>query len=189
LMQHTDSARHDLLIVSEPLNANYQAGVPGLGRNLVEVIEYLTRLELIGDYSRIRTLGSSAGAYAAVIAGHLLGAELAVSVGGRYPSNRKQPLRMLSMIFTTWRVMRKEHCPRVLVSYAEDKSRDRKFAKIMIRLFGSNPDIVELGNEKVGHRVLARLLERGELAPYLKRTIFAEINDELIPTEREVLGV
>ena len=185
LMQHTDSARHDLLIVSEPLSANYQNGVPGLGNNLIEVIECLARLDFIGDYSRIRTLGFSAGGYAAVIAGHLLGAELAVSVGGRFPSNRKQPLRILGMIFAIWRVMHKGHCPRVLVSYAADKSRDRKFAKIMTRLFGSNPDIVEFGNEKVGHMVLARLLERGELAPYLERTIFAEINDELVPSERE----
>ena len=188
LMQHTDSARHDLLIVSEPSNANYQKGVPGLGKNLFEVIEYLARLGFIGDYSRVRTLGCSAGGYAAVIAGHLLGTELAVSVGGRFPSKRKQPLRILSMIFTTWRAMHKGHCPHVLVSYAADTSRDRKFSRIMTILFGSKPDIVELGNEKVGHNVLGRMVERGELAPYLERTIFTEINDELIATERDVLG-
>jgi hypothetical protein len=189
LMQHTDSARHDLLIISEPLGANYWQGVPGLGKNLIEVIEWLARLELIGAYSRIRTLGCSAGGYAAVIAGHLLGAEMAVSVGGRFPSKHKHPIRILGMIFTTWRVMRKGHCPRVLVSYAADKSRDRKFASVMARLFGSKPEIVELRNEKVGHDVLARLLERGELAPYLERTIFSELNGELIRTEREVLRV
>lgn len=85
--------------------------------------------------------------------------------------------------------MRKGHCPRVLVSYAADKPRDRKFGSIMSRLFGSNPDVVEFTNEKVGHNVLGRLVERGELAPYLARTIFAEINDELISTEREVWEV
>jgi hypothetical protein len=131
---------------------------------------------------------SHPGMHAAVIAGHLLKAELAVSAGGRFPSNRKQPLRILSMIFTIWRVMHKGRCPRVLVSCAADKSRDRKFAKIMTRLFGNNPDIVTLPNEKVGHNVLGRMVERGELGPYLARTIFAEINDELIPTGREVLG-
>lgn len=186
LMQHTDSARHDLLIIAEPLGVNYQQGVPGLGKNLIEVIESLAKLELIGDYSRIRTLGCSAGGYAAVIAGHLLGAEMAVSVAGRFPLKLKHPIRILGMIFTTWRVMRKGHCPRVLVSYAADKSRDRKFASVMVRLFGSNPDVVELANEKIGHRVLERLVELGELAPYLARTILAEINDELISTEQEV---
>jgi acyl carrier protein len=185
LMQHTDSGRYDLLIISEPLGVNYQRGVPGLGKNLIEVIEWLAKLKLIGDYSRIRTLGCSAGGYAAVIAGHLLGAEMAVSVGGRIPSNHKHPINILHMIFTTWRAMRKGHCPRVLVSYGADKSRDRKFASVMARLFGSNPDVVEFENEKVGHSVLARLVERGELAPYLARTIFSEINDELISTEQE----
>jgi len=186
LMQHTDSGHHDLLIISEPLGENYQRGVPGLGRNMIEVIEWLDRLKLMGDYSRIRTVGCSAGGYAAVIAGHLLGAEMAVSIGGRIPSNYKPPINILHMILTTWRAMRKKHCPRVLVSYAVDNPRDQKFASVMARLFGSKPDVVEFENEKVGHNILARLLERGELAPYLARTIFAEINDELVSTEQEV---
>jgi hypothetical protein len=151
---------------------------------LIEVIEWLARLDMMGDYSRLRTLGWSAGGYAAAIAGHLLEAEMAVSAGGRFPSRHKQPFRILNMIFTTWQVMHKGHCPRVLVSYAADNSRDRKFASVIVRLFGSNPDIAELENVKLGHNVLGRLLERGELAPYLARTIFAETNDELISTEQ-----
>ena len=172
LMQHTDSTRYDLLIVSEPLGKNYMKGVPGLGRNLVEVIEWIARLELTGKYSRIRTLGCSAGGYAAVIASHLLEAEMAVSVGGRFPSKHKHPLTVLNMILITWRVMRKNRCPLVLVSYAADKSRDRKFARVMTRLFGSKQDVVKLTNEKMGHNVIGRLVERGELVPYLARTVF-----------------
>jgi hypothetical protein len=186
LMQHTDSTRHDLLVISEPLSENYQKGVPGLGRNLIEVIERLARLELMDEYSGIRTLGCSAGGFAAVIAGHLLGAEMAVSVAGRFPPKRKHPITMLNMIYTTWRVMREGHCPNVLVSCGVDQSRDREFARIMAWLFGANRDVVKLTNQRVGHGVLERLIGRGELAPYLARTIFAEINDELVSTEREV---
>ena len=189
LMQHTDSTRHDLLIISEPLGENYQKGVPGLGRNLIEVIERLARLELMDEYSGIRTLGCSAGGFAAVIAGHLLGAEMAVSVAGRFPAKRKHPITILNMIHTTWRAMREGHCPNVLVSCAVDQSRDREFARIMAWLFGANRDVVKLTNQKVGHAVLVRLIERGELAPYLARTIFAEKNDELVSTEREVWKV
>ena len=185
LMQHTDSARHDLLIIAEPLDANYQQGVPGLGNNLIAVIESLARLELIREYHRVRTLGCSAGGYAAIIAGHLLGAEMAVSVAGRFPPKHKHPIRILNMIITTWRVMRKKRCPRVLVSYAADMSRDRKFASVMVKLFGSTADVVKPGNEKIGHHILERLLERGELTQYLSRTIFARIDDELLVTERE----
>ena len=184
LMQHTDSGHHDLLIISEPLGLNYQRGVPGLGKNLFAVIEWLARLKLVGDYSRIRTLGCSAGGYAALIAGHMLGAEMAISVAGRIPSNYKHPINILYMMFTTWRAMRIGHCPRVLVTYAADKDRDRKFASLMARFFGSNPDVVEFENEKVGHNVLARLLERGELSTYLARSIFAEINDECTSSEK-----
>ena len=35
--------------------------------------------------------------------------------------------------------------------------------------------MVKFADEKVGHNVLERLLERGELAPYLADTLFGEI--------------
>ncbi len=71
------------------------------------------------------------------------------------------------------------------MSFAIDNNRDRNFSRIMSRLCSSNSIAVEITNEKIGHRVFERLVERGELAPYLARTIFAEMDDELIPTERE----
>lgn len=176
LMQHTDSSRYDLLVISEPLNENYQKGVPSLGNNLIQVIKWLATLKLISDYRSIRTLGCSAGGYAAMAAAHYLKADIAVSVGGRFPSKHKHPIIFLNMIFTKWRVMRTGHCPRVLMSYGANKSRDRKFAKIMARLFGSTPDIVQLTNEEVGHNILGRLVERQELTSYLDRTIFMKID-------------
>jgi acyl-coenzyme A synthetase/AMP-(fatty) acid ligase len=174
LLQHTDSSRHDLLIISEPLGKNYNEGVPGLGKNLIAVIEWLSKQEFISNYHQIRTLGCSAGGYAALVAAHLLWADMAVSVGGRFPSRHKHPLIYLNMIFTIWRVMRKGHCPHVLVSYSKDKSRDRKFAKIMARLSSCTPDIVKIGDEKIGHNVLLRLVEHGELAQYFARSILSE---------------
>ncbi|MBL4712533.1 MAG: AMP-binding protein [Gammaproteobacteria bacterium] len=183
LMQHTDSVYYDLLIISEPLNEGYRQGVPLLGNNVTEVVESLAKLDLMGDYCHIRTLGSSAGCYPAVIAGYLLGAEMSVSIGGRFPSER-HPLRFFKMVFTIWRAKRKGRCSRVLMSYATDSTRDRNYTRVMVRLCGSSALGVECTDEKVGHLIFERLVERGELALYLARTIFANTNDALIATER-----
>lgn len=172
LLQHTDATQYDLLIISEPFNANYQQGVPLLGNNLIDVVQTLKQLELTHLYRSIRTLGFSAGGYAAMIAGHLLHAEMAVSVAGRFPSKHKHPIIFFNMILTSWRVMRARPCQHMLMSYGANKSRDRKFADIMARLFGCTRDVVNFNDEDVGHNILGRLVERGELHTYLARTLF-----------------
>ena len=184
LMQHTDSVRYDLLVIAEPLNESYRLGVPLLGSNVTEVIESIAKLDLIRNYSRIRTLGCSAGSYPAVIAGHILGAELAVSVAGRFHKKKRHPIKFLERIFTTLRAVRKRNCSRVFMSFATDDTRDRYYARIIARLCGGSLVAVEFTNGSVGHLIFQQLVEREELAPYLAHTIFAEMNDELITTQR-----
>jgi acyl-coenzyme A synthetase/AMP-(fatty) acid ligase len=182
LLQHADAARFDLLIVTEPLNEAYRRGAPILGGNVTEMIESIAKLKLISNYSRIRTLGCSAGCYPAVIAGYLLGGELAVGVGGRFHSWR-HPGWIAERIVNTWRAVRRGNCARVLMCYDIDKTRDRNYSKLIAWLSGGSLVAIEFADGIVGHRVLSRLLERGELAPYLARTVFAEMDDELIATQ------
>lgn len=183
LLQHTDSSKYDLLIISEPLNESYRMGVPLLGDTVLEVIEWVTNLGLIKDYRHIRTMGSSAGCYPAVIAGYYLNAELVVSVGGRFHSEH-HPGKILGRIFTTWRAVNKKQQVRVLMSFDNKITRDRHYARIMAWLSRGNLNAIEFSNGNVGHLILERLVERGELAPYLARTIFANMNDSHIATQR-----
>ena len=183
LLQHMDSVRYDMMIISEPLNEKYRLGVPHIGSNITEVIEWVTKLDFVKNYSRIRTLGCSAGAYPAVIAGYYLGAELAVSVGGRFHT-KSHTLKSLERIITTWRATRTRYCSRVLMSYAKEEFRDRIYAKIISMLSGGSLMAVEFTNGKVEHLFFRQLVERGELAQYLRRTIFADMNDELMSTQR-----
>jgi acyl-coenzyme A synthetase/AMP-(fatty) acid ligase/acyl carrier protein len=183
LMQHTDSARFDLLIVSDPFKGSYQLGTPPFGKFLSEAIERLANQDLISGYNSIRTLGFSAGAYPALIAGYILKAEMAVSVSGRF-HRKRYILKNLDKIITTWKAVRKGHCARVLMSYSTDHSRDQKYAKIIGKISGGNKIAIKIENEKTRHLILQRLLERGELAVFLTRTIFAEMNDKLIATKR-----
>ncbi len=184
LLQHTNAKRYDLLIISEPLAEGYQLGVPLLGNNIIEVIDWLTRLELISDYKHIRTVGHSAGAYPAVLAGYRLNAEMAVSISGRFHSERHFP-KIFNRIFTTWKTIRKGRCSCVLMCYDPNNTRDRNYARIIGRLSNGSLVRVTFSNEKVGHHILPRLLDRGQLGAYLDRTIFAESHDALHSSKRQ----
>ena len=185
LMQHTDAGCYDLLVIAEPRGESYRHGVPGLGETMGEVVEWLANLELIRSYEAVRTIGCSAGAFIAVIAAYRLGAELAVSVAGRFHSER-YPIRIFERVISTWRAARNGQCSRVLMCYPADrnKTRDRLYARVMAKLTGGSLFGLEFSDGQVGHLVLRRLLERGELARYLDRTVFASCEDEVFAGDR-----
>ncbi len=183
LLQHTDSVRYDLLIIAEPLNEKYRNGVPHLGTNVTEMIEWIAKQGFIKNYSRIRTLGCSAGGYPAIIAGYYLGAEMAVSVGGRFHT-KSHTIKSLERVLKTLLAIHKRDCSRVLMSYAIEEYRDRHYAKIIAMLSGGSLVAVEFANGNIEHLFVRQLVERGELAAYLARTIFAKMDDELIATKR-----
>lgn len=174
LLQHVDATRFDVLVIAEPLKQGYRLGVPLLGSNITEVVHWLGRQGLIGNYDRVRTLGCSAGGHAAIIAACYLQAELGISVGGRFHSER-YPRRILDRVFSVWKAARRGTPPPILACFAADKTRDRNFARIMGWLTGARQVKVELANEEIGHLVFERLLARGELLPFLERTALASL--------------
>ncbi len=186
LLQHTNSERFDLLIISEPLNNGYQLGSLPFGKNLTKAIARIKKLDWINHYSSLRTFGFSSGGYVAVIAGHHLKADVAISVSGRFHP-KKHLIKNLDKTITTWKAVHKGHCPRVLISHAADNSRDRKYANIITKIAGGNKFVVKFENRSIGHLILPWLLERGELATYLARTVFAEKHDELITGKQKTI--
>ncbi len=185
LMQHTDSACYDLLVIADSARESYRLGIPLLGRNIDEVIGWLGRLPLIRNYSATRTIGCSAGAFLAVIAGYRLSAGLAVSVAGRFHAER-YPHRILGRLLATWQTVRKSDCSRVLMCYPADKgkSRDRTYARIIARLTGGSLVGLQITDEVAGHHFLQRLAERGELAQFLDQTVFADAGSDILTTDR-----
>ena len=183
-MQHTNSAYYDLLVISGTFNESYRYGIPHNRDSLTGIIEWLTAQDLIGKYGYIRTLGFSAGSYPALLAASTLKAEIAVSVSGRFQKKRYL-LRNLVKLIAIWRAGRRSPGTRVLISYAADNSRDRKYARIIAAVSGINSVAVEFADDKIGHLILQRLLDRGELKLYLSRTIFADRNDDLIVAKRK----
>lgn len=179
LLQHIDSSNFDLLIISGSSVVGRRLVFPTFGKTPVGLVEWLASQGWISEYSGIRTLGFSAGAYPAVIAGCFLKAEVALSISGRLQS-RKYFVKNLNRIMSIWRATRIARKTRVLMSYPIDNSRDRKYARIVTRISGANQLVVELTDEKIGHLLLRRLLDRGVLSRYLERTVFADVDDELL---------
>jgi len=182
-LQHTSADQFDVLMVTDPRNEGYRHGALTLGNTVTAMIRSISKLELTRSYRSIRTLGCSAGCYPAVIAGYLLGAELAVSAGGRFHSWR-HPMWILERIVNTWRAVRNGRCSRVLMCYDIDKTRDRNYSRLIAWLTGGSLVAIEFSDGIVGHRILARLAERGELAPYSALTVFADMNSEHIQTSQ-----
>lgn len=186
LMQHADAKRFDFLIIAEPLNQAYWKGVPSLGGNVSEVVTKIASLDLLSQYKKVRTLGCSAGAFPAVVlAGHI-DAEMAVSVGGRFHSERYL-MKILSRMYTIWRSNKRNSNSSMLMVYARDNNRDRRYANIVSRIVDGKLFALKLSNQKLGHAVFSELAERGELALFLKRTVFADMHDDLIVSKKKKL--
>ena len=185
LMQYTDSTQFDLLVISEPLAESYTQGVPFLGKNEEEVVDWLAKLDLVRDYGRIRTLGYSAGGYPAIMSAYRLDAEMVVSMSCRFlPDKRLSLIKYMARLIRVWRAVHKGHCACVLLSYSLDISRDHKFARMAAWLSGGKQIGLELTKRKV-HLILSHLASRGELKAYLDSTIFTELSDELMSPKRE----
>lgn len=82
-LQALPSADFDVAILTDPDNLHYAAGLkPGAG-TLLEVVRTISVALSSADYRRIVALGTSSGGFPALRAGILMGAERAVSIGGR----------------------------------------------------------------------------------------------------------
>ncbi|MFK7793981.1 MAG: class I adenylate-forming enzyme family protein [Gammaproteobacteria bacterium] len=179
LLQHTDATCYDLLIISEPLNQEYRDGVPHLGVNASEVIQWVMNLEMIQDYGRIRTVGCSAGAHMAIVLGYKLRAELIIAVGAIF-HKISQPRKYLERLAAIWNILDKKNDTPVLLTYSKGESRDKHCARIISMLTGGNQIIVEHDSGNMGHDLLKKSVDLNKLAMLLAQTIYVEINNELI---------
>ncbi len=184
LMQHTDATQYDLLVLSDPLRELYRKGIPHIAKNINGVARWLGNLDIITHYKSIRTIGSSAGGYPAILAASLLGAELGVSVGGRFQRLKRHPLRFIGRIINLWHARYMGKGSRLILSYASDQKRDSLFAVIIARCTDGRLAAVEIADKNTGHVILRRLVDRGELGPYLAHTIYRKLEREKTSIEQ-----
>ena len=172
LLQHTDAEAYDLLVIVDSSGTAFRSGVPCMGKTVIDVVEWVAGLELLGEYGRLRTMGCSAGAYPAMLTGRRIGAELALGIAGRFPSERHMG-QIIKMLFHSWISSRRNRDTRVLMAYGASKNRDRAYAHRLAKITGADQMAIQLPSELVKHDPLSPLLELDWLADFLACTLFA----------------
>jgi acyl carrier protein len=173
-LQHLDARRYDVLIIADARNSSFRSGGPLLGRNEYDVVAWVSRLPLLRDYPRVRTMGLSAGAYLAVLTGRHLGAELTLGVAGRFPAERHVRI-ILTMVFRLWRASRRMPDGQLLLCYDADRSRDKNFARIVVGVSGGRRVGVRTPGAPLGHLMLQPLLARAQLGAFLEDSLLAPL--------------
>ena len=82
-----DPARHELLMLRDPLRRHYRSGVPGIGDSVPAIARWLDRYAAEREFGRVVTLGTSAGGMPAVCTAILNGWPLALACGADRPSS------------------------------------------------------------------------------------------------------
>ncbi len=177
LLQHATSSRHDVLVISEPLAHSYWHGVPHIGTSMMAIMRWLNSLEWVREYAGLRTVGSSAGGYPAVLAGYMLGASHSLSIAGRFHRPHQHPFRFTQRVFYLLQARIIHNAPDITLYYAGDSRRDRRFAKIVALLSGGRAKALQFTERKV-HQVLAMLGEQGSLSAFMRHELFATENEE-----------
>ena len=128
-------ARHDVVALRDPSHGHYDLGIPGYGDSLPAIMQRLRTDLTIDRYRRVVTLGASMGGLPALRAGILLGADLAISLGGRpiWHINRMINRRPLLSPFDLL-------CPcgpsgsELLLVYAGDSEEDREGPDVIAKM-------------------------------------------------------
>lgn len=82
-----DPARHEVLMLRDPLRRHYRSGVPGIGDSVPAIARWLDRYAAERGFGRVVTLGTSAGGMPAVCTAILNGWPLALACGADRPSS------------------------------------------------------------------------------------------------------
>lgn len=70
-----------ILLLKDPRRRWYQAGVPGVGRTVHDIVRFIQHKVTRTNPGRFISIGSSAGGYAAILFGCMLGADMVIAFG------------------------------------------------------------------------------------------------------------
>ncbi|HYJ60051.1 MAG TPA: hypothetical protein VE032_01135 [Actinomycetota bacterium] len=156
----------------------YLRGIRGLGASLPEAAARL-RAE-IGEGARVVLTGNSAGGFAAIAFGAIIGADEVHAFSPQTAIDRRHRVRWLDgrwlrqmhhvrrlgpphELMDLRRVLRDRGGPRVHIHYCDDHGRDARHARHLEGL----PGVTLVPHRGDGHRLVTDLRDRGDLARIL----------------------
>ena len=168
------------IFVKDIKRAWYQFGVDGVGSNPEEVAVELKKLIKEIKPSKIVTMGTSAGGYAAILFGALIGVDLVIAFGAQtflpLGDLRKLDGRFVRFLKTY---------PKFKTSkYADLKNIDLSLAKKIIIVYGKNGGKDKIHAERIknfsnvgvievsgGHNVVSDMKRKGTFISFLKKNL------------------
>ncbi|MBB4648670.1 hypothetical protein GGQ99_000392 [Aminobacter niigataensis] len=96
-LEDLDDAQHDFLQLADPRREFFDGGIEGFASSMRDLALRVGNLARERGYRSIMTYGTSMGGFPAIRAGNLMGADRAISVGGRYawhPGSMAKGLRV-----------------------------------------------------------------------------------------------
>lgn len=162
-LQCLDSRAWDVVLLRKGRQKrSYSKGVEGVSRSLPAVLRYVRSAVSAQQYRRIVTLGTSGGAFFAVLGAILIDAARGISICGAPP---KSPLGLRLRCRLALHRAFAERKPEFEFVYGAGHDRDRIAALAMQGSLGGRLRSVEGVDD---HNPLAPLLMRGELAAFLE---------------------
>ena len=158
-----DPARHELLMLRDPLRRHYRTGVPGLGESVPAVARWLDRFTTERQYGRVVTVGTSAGGIPAVCTAILNGWPLALACGADRPSSHPH---LAPLVAECGRRLADQGGTDVLLAYSAGNDRDAAGAAEIRTLIPTARTLPDPRFED--HALLYQLHLAGELRRFLR---------------------
>ncbi|RYE08313.1 MAG: hypothetical protein EOP22_14065 [Hyphomicrobiales bacterium] len=173
-LQHLEARATDVLILRDPAQRAFAAGVGGSTSSLAETIDLLRDYRRQHGYRQLYCLGTSAGGLAALATGLALGATAIMTVGaGGHDDSRQLPLGGVS--FADVLVALRQGAgaaTRLAHAYGADVAADVTNAERNRMLLGGELVPIRDGRKPVGHAALYPLAKRRRLGRFFAEWMY-----------------
>ncbi|CAH0252703.1 hypothetical protein [Roseomonas sp. CECT 9278] len=171
-LQGLPADRCDVLVLRDPDRLAFLAGLPGYAADLPALAARIATDLPMARYSGAACIGASSGGAAALAFGPLIGAGVAVSLGGLHP--RGMPLRHAATpidryVFDALRAGTPKAATRLVCAHGEDFLRDCVRSRLLAMTVPGSEVLVVRGVAL--HGVVAGLFQRNALARFLEEVL------------------
>jgi hypothetical protein len=174
LLQYLSDARFDFVLLQDPQWTFFLDGIPGYGKNLVEVLLRLSGDLKLAQYDSIRCVGGSGGGAAALRAGVALRALRAISIGGQMPTRgagaKRESDGELEALTKPWRGV-DTNTTQLICAFGAKNEKDRSASIALAQ--GGPTELVPLEGIS-DHNALFSLLKERRLTGFMTDVILGE---------------
>jgi hypothetical protein len=164
-LEALDSAEYDLLLLADLKKLHFHNGIENYADSMPELMSKVGNLARQRAYRSIITYGTSMGGFPALRGGDMLGADRAISIGGRFvwhPARIKRGMEKIGAFDPICNCRAPFRVPCYLL-YTGGKQLDVEHAEMLARIMPESRRIVLPGND---HNFPYQIRSKGRLDSY-----------------------